>query len=81
MALSDNPYITICANCKWYQAEGDQWYNSYCSHPLQANKETIDFVTGETTFTGESKEKRPYAREINVDGKCVTYEQCEDASS
>ena len=79
--MSCSPF-TICAECRWFEAESDIWHGQYCGHPKRAKKEVIDFVTGKRTFGGinslgggyTTNEKRPYARDINNDGMCETFE-------
>lgn len=42
--------FTICAECKWFEAESNIWHGQYCGNPRRAKKEVIDFVTGKRTF-------------------------------
>ena len=59
---------TICAKCKWFKREGDIWYGQFCGNPSRI-KEKVNYVTGKF-----SKEL-PFARDINTDGMCETFEE------
>ena len=67
----------------WFQSESDIWHGQYCGNPKRSKKEVIDFVTGKKAYGGVndlgtnyiSVEQRPFAKNVNTDGMCQTFQK------
>ena len=71
--------MTICKKCRWYKPErrhwgekpGLEWYSRKCGYPDALEPVSICFETGRKI---PFRERMPYCRDINDDGKCPHYQ-------
>ena len=76
--------MNICRDCEHFIQRGDIWYDMFCGCPNVEKKTGVDPVTGKTIYISKNdlgrsvgdSQKRPYARDINDDGRrCRHYQR------